>query len=147
MGKRRLKTGIQLNLLIMDRIKSLIAGTALLVSLAGCEQRVVPGWKSFSGDKNIERRVDSVLRLMTLEEKVGQMAQYSCNWDITGPVMTDDFEPYLKRVGRQYIQCLYRRWRAQITRNGTGGKPAENTCALRLRCGPWFPDDFPDAIG
>lgn len=81
----------------MDRIKSLIAGTALLVSLAGCEQRVVPGWKSFSGDKNIERRVDSVLRLMTLEEKVGQMAQYSCNWDITGPVMTDDFEPYLKK--------------------------------------------------
>ena len=38
--------------------------------------------------QNIERRVDSVLQLMTLEEKVGQMAQYSCNWDVTGPVMT-----------------------------------------------------------
>lgn len=25
------------------------------------------------------------------------MAQYSCNWDITGPIMTDDFEPYLKK--------------------------------------------------
>lgn len=54
-------------------------------------------WKSFSGDPRIEQRVDSVFRLMTLEEKIGQMAQYSCNWDITGPVMTDDFEPYLKK--------------------------------------------------
>lgn len=57
----------------------------------------VSGWKSFSGDKNIERRVDSVLRLMTLEEKVGQMSQFSANWDITGPVMADNFEPYLRK--------------------------------------------------
>lgn len=47
--------------------------------------------------QNIERRVDSVLSLMTLEEKVGQMAQYSCNWDVTGPVMTGDYETLLKQ--------------------------------------------------
>lgn len=34
---------------------------------------------------------------MTLEEKVGQMAQYSCNWDVTGPVMTGDYETLLKQ--------------------------------------------------
>lgn len=54
-------------------------------------------WKSYSGDPKIEARVDSVLALMTLEEKIGQMAQYSCNWDVTGPVMSDDFYPYLKQ--------------------------------------------------
>lgn len=54
-------------------------------------------WKSFSGDEAIERKVDSVLNLMTLEEKIGQMTQYSADWDITGPVMKSDWEDYLKR--------------------------------------------------
>jgi beta-glucosidase len=34
----------------------------------------------------IDRKVDSVLRLMTLEEKVGQMNQYNGFWNVTGPV-------------------------------------------------------------
>ena len=54
-------------------------------------------WQSFSGDKRIEQRVDSVLKLMTLEEKIGQMTQFSANWSITGPVMSDDFQPYLEK--------------------------------------------------
>jgi len=52
-------------------------------------------WVSYSGDKQVEKRVDSVLKLMTLEEKIGQMTQFSANWSITGPVMSDDFKPYL----------------------------------------------------
>jgi beta-glucosidase len=35
-----------------------------------------------------EARIDSLLRVMTLEEKVGQMNQYNGFWDITGPVPT-----------------------------------------------------------
>ncbi|RNC64301.1 beta-glucosidase BglX [Proteiniphilum sp. X52] len=54
-------------------------------------------WQSFSGDKRIEQRVDSLLKLMTLEEKIGQMTQFSANWSITGPVMSDDFQPYLEK--------------------------------------------------
>jgi len=54
-------------------------------------------WESYSGDRNIEKRVDSVLKLMTLEEKIGQMTQFSANWSITGPVMSDDFQPYLEK--------------------------------------------------
>lgn len=54
-------------------------------------------WESFSGDKDIEHKVDSVLKLMTLEEKIGQMTQYSADWDITGPVMKSDWETYLKK--------------------------------------------------
>jgi beta-glucosidase len=33
----------------------------------------------------IEKRVDSLLGIMTLEEKIGQMNQYSSFWDATGP--------------------------------------------------------------
>lgn len=35
--------------------------------------------------KTISQKVDSLLNLMTLEEKVGQMNQYNGFWDITGP--------------------------------------------------------------
>ena len=40
--------------------------------------------------KIIDQRVDSVLRLMTLDEKVGQMNQYNGPWAATGPLTNDD---------------------------------------------------------
>ncbi len=39
--------------------------------------------------KSIDQKVDSVLRLMTLEEKVGQMNQYNGDWEATGPITND----------------------------------------------------------
>ncbi len=42
-----------------------------------------------SSVRNVEAKVDSVLSLMTLEEKVGQMVQYSGSWDLTGPATGD----------------------------------------------------------
>ncbi len=39
--------------------------------------------------KSISQKVDSVLRLMTLEEKVGQLNQYNDDWNATGPVTLD----------------------------------------------------------
>lgn len=38
-----------------------------------------------STSKNFDKQIDSLLQLMTLEEKVGQMTQYSSFWDFTGP--------------------------------------------------------------
>ena len=63
----------------------LCAGLAVACSSRG-------KWESFSGDPVIEHKVDSVLKLMTWEEKIGQMTQYSADWDITGPVMKSDWE-------------------------------------------------------
>lgn len=40
-------------------------------------------------NKTIDQRVDSVLSLMTLEEKVGQLNQYSGDWISTGPITND----------------------------------------------------------
>ncbi|HRF37852.1 MAG TPA: hypothetical protein PK198_03610, partial [Saprospiraceae bacterium] len=35
----------------------------------------------------IERRVDSLLALMTLEEKIGQMTLFTSDWEMTGPTL------------------------------------------------------------
>lgn len=75
--------------------RKLIIGILALGAVA-C-QKPATKWSSYSGDKNVERRVDSVLALMTLEEKIGQMTQFSADWDITGPMMKNDLEPYLKK--------------------------------------------------
>jgi beta-glucosidase len=40
----------------------------------------------YAQDKNIEKKVDELLKKMTLEEKIGQMNQYNGFWDATGPV-------------------------------------------------------------
>jgi len=50
----------------------------LVLSLQGLGQK-----------KTIAQKVDSVLRLMTLEEKVGQMNQYNGDWEATGPITKD----------------------------------------------------------
>ena len=39
--------------------------------------------------KTIDQKVDSVLKLMTLNEKVGQMNQYNGDWEATGPITND----------------------------------------------------------
>lgn len=76
--------------------KEIVIGLMACLAI-GCGKVHHGNWKSFSGDKNIERKVDSVLSLMTVEEKIGQMTQYSADWDITGPVMKSDWETYLKK--------------------------------------------------
>ncbi|MFN4313815.1 MAG: glycoside hydrolase family 3 N-terminal domain-containing protein [Chitinophagaceae bacterium] len=57
-----------------------VFAAALVLSLAGsgiCQQ------------KSIEQKVDSVLALMTIEEKVGQLNQYSGDWISTGPITNE----------------------------------------------------------
>jgi len=45
---------------------------------------------SHAQKKTIDQRVDSVLKLMTLDEKIGQMNQYNGPWAATGPLTNDD---------------------------------------------------------
>jgi beta-glucosidase len=57
--------------------------TALLI--AGCSNKIIKSSISYSKLNVLETKVDSVLKLMTLEEKVGQLNQYNGFWEITGP--------------------------------------------------------------
>lgn len=65
--------------------------TAVLaaVTFGGCTGPV--------GYDDTDRKVDSLLKQMTLDEKIGQMSQFSCNWDVTGAIMPDDYRKYLRK--------------------------------------------------
>lgn len=56
----------------------ILSGLASLVSIPCCTQEPV-----------ISQKVDSLLKLMTLEEKIGQLNQYNDDWEATGPVTID----------------------------------------------------------
>ena len=53
----------------------------------------------FAQKKTIDQKVDSVLKLMTLDEKVGQMNQYNGDWEATGPVTNDGDKQAQIRAG------------------------------------------------
>src|SRR5436305_14103370 len=50
--------------------------------------------------KTIDQKVDSVLQLMTLDEKIGQMNQYNGDWDATGPITKDGDKQNQIRKGK-----------------------------------------------
>src|SRR5438045_13063 len=56
----------------------------LLLSIAICSFFVCTAQR-----KAIDQKVDSVLKLMTLDEKIGQMNQYNGEWAATGPITRD----------------------------------------------------------
>jgi beta-glucosidase len=57
--------------------------------------------KSTLPDKGIEQRVDSLLALMTLEEKIGQMTLFTSDWEMTGPTLRATYKEDIRkgRVG------------------------------------------------
>lgn len=55
------------------------------LAVISCSQKIVHNNVTFSDKDQLEKRVDSVLKLMTLEEKIGQLNQYNGFWEITGP--------------------------------------------------------------
>ena len=57
---------------------------AVLVTTA-CSNKILKSPVAFSKKSILDTKVDSVLQLMTLEEKVGQLNQYNGFWEITGP--------------------------------------------------------------
>ena len=64
--------------------KLLILSVIILVSI---KCKTIKGQeKKVNTKQEIERKVDSLLQLMTIEEKVGQMNQYNGFWDVTGPI-------------------------------------------------------------
>ena len=41
--------------------------------------------------KNVDPRADSLLRIMTLDEKIGQMVLFTSDWDVTGPTIREGY--------------------------------------------------------
>lgn len=60
----------------------LVLSLFLIVHFANSQSRLSI---AASNNQEIERKVDSVLSLMNLSEKIGQMNQYNGFWEVTGP--------------------------------------------------------------
>lgn len=62
----------------------------------------------------IERKVDSLLALMTMEEKVGQMTLFTSDWDVTGPTLRAGYKDDIKK-GR--VGAIFNAHTAAFTRD------------------------------
>ena len=87
---------------LMTNLKNILFTACAALLTQGCHMTAdrgisTDGARHFFADRQIDRRVDSVMRLMTLDEKIGQMSQFSCNWDVTGAIMPDDYREYLRK--------------------------------------------------
>ena len=68
----------------MKQLTNTMLLLSIIIGLTGCNPEGKTKVTSNKNDK-IEQKVDSLLALMTIEEKVGQMNQYNGFWDVTGP--------------------------------------------------------------
>ncbi len=77
----------------MKKNNVIFVGTLIILSLIGCnpssEEVKKTSKETFTSNEGlnekIESKIDSLLAIMTLEEKIGQMNQYNGFWDLTGP--------------------------------------------------------------
>ncbi|HSR18551.1 MAG TPA: glycoside hydrolase family 3 N-terminal domain-containing protein, partial [Ignavibacteriaceae bacterium] len=64
--------------------------------------------KKYSQELNITQKIDSVLSLMTLEEKIGQLNQYNDDWIAAGPETIDNDKETQVRSGKlgSILNCM-----------------------------------------
>jgi beta-glucosidase len=67
-------------------MKKLTGLLSSLLVLAACSQQ--PADRK---DALLTQKADSVLKLMTLQEKIGQMVLYTSDWDVTGPTIRSSY--------------------------------------------------------
>lgn len=70
----------------------IVCSITCLLLILGCET----GTKQYRGDSPYQSKIDSLLALMTVEEKAGQLTLYTSGWDVTGPKLRDDYIDELK---------------------------------------------------
>jgi len=62
--------------------------------------------KNSSLHKEIEQKVDSVLGLMHIDEKIGQMVQYSAGWDLTGPPSSKNAQDKVAQIKKGLVGSI-----------------------------------------
>jgi beta-glucosidase len=81
---------------------------AAAVVMAGCQDQVPK--ENTSG---VQHRVDSVLALMTLPEKIGQLTLFTSDIDVTGPTIRENYKEDIK-AGR--VGAIFNAYGAEYTR-------------------------------
>ena len=90
----------------MKKLLSLVFATILL--LPACRQQSVDPQEA-----RWDQKADSVLKLMTLEEKIGQMVLYTSDWDVTGPTLR---QGYLEDIRKGHCGNIFNAHTAAYTR-------------------------------
>ncbi|MEQ9101900.1 MAG: beta-glucosidase BglX [Imperialibacter sp.] len=67
-------------------MRTIILMVIVATAMVACNQPDNSSTSSSKPSSAVDQRVDSLMALMTLEEKIGQMNQYNGFWDVTGPV-------------------------------------------------------------
>lgn len=62
----------------------------------------------------IEKKIDSLLPLMTVEEKVGQLTLYTSDWDVTGPTIRAGYKEDIKSG---HVGAIFNAFTAKYTRD------------------------------
>ncbi len=90
----------------------LLIGCALL-SLMCKTQKPSAGGPAGTDERLLAARVDSVLALMTLEEKIGQLTLFTTDWEATGPTIRDN---YTEDIRKGRCGALFNSHTARFTR-------------------------------
>lgn len=90
------------------KLRNGIAVVLVAMFLSGCGARS----ENHNADQ-ITHRVDSLLKLMTLEEKIGQLTLYTSDYDVTGPSIRENYREDIKN-GR--VGAIFNAFGAEYTR-------------------------------
>lgn len=80
------------------------------IAFTGCQNINTTSEQS---SDHISQRVDSVLAVMTLEEKVGQLTLFTSDYDVTGPTIRENYKEDIK-AGR--VGAIFNAFGADYTR-------------------------------
>src|SRR5688572_27329012 len=72
----------------MKKVNTLVV---FCIVLAACNSN-----SPTTSEDSTDARVDSVLDLMNLDEKVGQLTLYTSDWDVTGPSIRSGYKEDIK---------------------------------------------------
>ena len=86
---------------LMTNLKNILFTACAALLTQGCHMTAdrgisTDGARHFFADRQIDRRVDSVMRLMTLDEKIGQLVLYSSHFTTTGPTLPKNVEEAIR---------------------------------------------------
>lgn len=90
------------------KIAFLYAVSASMISFFACSSNV-----STTEESKLDQKVDSVLSLMKMNEKIGQMVLYSSDWDVTGPSLRSG---YLDDIRKGYCGNIFNAYSVDFTR-------------------------------
>jgi beta-glucosidase len=94
-------------------MKKIFTMIILVSLLASCNQVEEKG-NGYFRDSTIAKRVDSLLSLMTLEEKIGQLTLFTSDMDQTGPFMRDG---YLEDIRAGKVGAIFNAYTVDYTRD------------------------------